>query len=66
VAFKDCVLVHMISDTSSLLFWGLDAYYLRQERLFRCLYDKVCLAPDGVRIPTFSMDTAICEKEVGS
>ena len=50
----------------SLVFWGLDAYYLRQERLFRCLYDKVCLAPDGMRIPTFSMDTAICEKEVGS
>ncbi len=23
------------------IFWGLDGYYLRQERLFRCLYDKV-------------------------
>ncbi len=22
-------------------FWGLDGYYLRQERLFRCLYDGV-------------------------
>ena len=22
-------------------FWGLDAYYLRQERLFRCLYDDL-------------------------
>lgn len=25
----------------SLTFWGLDAYYLRQERLFRRLYDEV-------------------------
>ncbi|MEN0061086.1 MAG: hypothetical protein AAGA48_02995 [Myxococcota bacterium] len=25
----------------TLLFWGLDAYYLRQERLFRKLYDAV-------------------------
>lgn len=25
----------------ALLFWGLDAYYLRQERLFRKLYDVV-------------------------
>jgi hypothetical protein len=24
-----------------LAFWGLDAYYLRQERLYRCLYDAV-------------------------
>lgn len=24
-----------------LVFWGLDAYYLRQERLFRKLYDAV-------------------------
>ncbi len=22
------------------VFWGLDGYYLRQERLFRCLYDS--------------------------
>lgn len=25
-----------------LVFWGLDAYYLMQERLYRSLYDKVC------------------------
>jgi hypothetical protein len=24
-----------------IAFWGLDAYFLRQERLFRCLYDDV-------------------------
>ena len=24
-----------------LIFWGLDAYYLRQERMYRALYDHV-------------------------
>lgn len=24
-----------------LIFWGLDAYYLWQERLFRCVYNEV-------------------------
>ena len=24
-----------------IVFWGLDAYYLLQERLYRSLYDKV-------------------------
>lgn len=24
-----------------IIFWGLDAYYLLQERLYRSLYDKV-------------------------
>jgi hypothetical protein len=36
-------------------FWGLDAYFLRQERLFRRLYDAVRrLDP---RVEPFSMDT---------
>ena len=26
------------------MFWALDAYFLRQERLFRKLYDHVCLS----------------------
>ena len=37
----------------TLLFWWLDGFYLRQERLFRCLYD-------GIRKQEqtdFSMDT---------
>jgi hypothetical protein len=25
----------------TVIFWGLDAYFLRCERLFRCLYSKV-------------------------
>lgn len=37
-------------------FWGLDAYYLRQERLFRSLYDQV-RELDAEKID-FSMDTS--------
>jgi len=50
----------------SLLFGGLDAYYLRQERLYRCLYEMVRLDSDGKVIPSFSMNTKPCEGEVGS
>ena len=34
-------------------FWGLDAYYLLQERLFRKLYDAV---RSGEKVEPFSMD----------
>jgi hypothetical protein len=37
----------------TLLFWGLDAYFLRSERLFRALYDHVRNGPEGV--PPFFM-----------
>lgn len=37
-----------------LCFWGLDAYYLRQERLFRKLYDAVRKKEID---DSFSMDT---------
>lgn len=45
---------------SVLSFWGLDAYYLRQERLFRRLYDDVRkgnLAGKG-NVDPFSLSTA--------
>ena len=29
-----------------IVFWGLDSYYLLQERLYRALYDKVMLLSD--------------------
>ena len=40
--------------------WGLDAYYLRQERLFRALYDDVIAqsAGEASHVKPFSMDTA--------
>lgn len=37
-----------------LAFWGLDAYFLWQERLFRALYDQVRLTDE--REVDFSMD----------
>ena len=47
----------------ALMFWGLDAYYLQQERLFRKLYDAV----RGDHPPTpFSMDTSAYRAQVAS
>ena len=42
------------------MFWALDAYFLRQEKLFRKLYDHVRLS-DRV---DFSMDTRPFEEQV--
>ena len=39
-----------------LTFWTLDGYFLRQERLFRALYDQVRLLRDDQPVD-FSMDT---------
>ena len=39
-----------------VIFWGLDGYFLWQERLYRALYDHV-RALDGANID-FAMDTA--------
>jgi len=42
-----------------LSFWGLDAYYLRQERLFRKLYDELRLASreEAKKVEPFTMST---------
>lgn len=39
-----------------IIFWGLDTYYLRQERLYRKLYNKVCKKNE--KEIDFSMNTA--------
>jgi hypothetical protein len=46
--------VAVFAFVPALIFWGLDAYYLRQERLFRGLYDAVRLSSNP---PDFSMST---------
>ena len=46
----------------AFMFWALDAYYLRQERLFRKLYDHARGA-QGVAVD-FSMNTQPFEKHV--
>ena len=46
--------VDIVALLPILAFWGLDSYYLWQERRFRALYDHVrCLPEDDV---DFSMD----------
>ena len=45
-------------------FWGLDAYFLRQERLFRRLYNAVRVP--GSPVERFSMNTQPYESEVES
>ncbi len=46
----------------AFMFWALDAYFLRQERLFRKLYDSVRGA-ENERVD-FSMNTRPFEKSV--
>lgn len=48
----------------AILFWGLDTYYLRQERLFRRLYDHV-RKRRMTEEEVFTMDTSRVE-DVGS
>jgi hypothetical protein len=54
----------------ALCFWGLDAYYLHQERLFRALHDAVArdMAKPGVQpsIPLFSLTTGPVTDKVDS
>lgn len=47
-----------------VVFWGLDAYFLRQERLFRSLYDQV--RRHSAAVEPFSMNTAACAAGVPS
>lgn len=44
----------LIALLPAVAFWFVDAYYLSQERLFRCLYDYVRTQTGPV---DFSMDT---------
>jgi hypothetical protein len=45
-----------------VMFWALDGYFLRQERLFRKLYDRVRALPENDI--NFSMDTTVVATEV--
>ena len=48
----------------TLMFWFLDAYFLRQERLFRKLYDHTRVVEE--KKIDFSMNTSEFNKEVVS
>ena len=45
-----------------VLFWAMDAFFLRQEKLFRKLYEKV--ANNQVVSELFTLDTARVDAEV--
>ena len=47
-----------------IAFWALDGYFLRQERLFRKLYEHVCSLDESTI--DFKMDTSRFQQEVGS
>ena len=47
----------------AIIFWGLDGYFLWQERLYRALYDHVRIKqPDDI---DFSMDTSAFRDQSG-
>ncbi len=48
----------------ALMFWLLDAYFLRQERLFRQKYNEV--AQNSAEFSDFSLDTSTCLSTVDS
>ncbi len=52
-----------IAIAPAAVFWGLDAYYLRQERLFRALYDWVRSAETSPA-ERFSMRTERFQRDV--
>lgn len=57
--------VLLIALLPALAFWYLDAYFLRQERLFRKLYDHY--RTEQITTPSdFSMNTAPVEANVAS
>ncbi|MER6791691.1 hypothetical protein [Amycolatopsis mediterranei] len=45
-----------------VVFWFLDSYYLRQERMYRCLYDEVRSEQNS--IPIFSLNARKYHKRV--
>lgn len=52
----------LIAYVPIVIFWGLDAYYLLQERLYRALYDKVRKL--GENEVDFSMNTSLQELKI--
>ena len=49
----------------NVVFWFLDAYYLKQEKLFRELYDKVSKISDD-NLVDFSMNTSEFNEKVSA
>ena len=56
--------VAAVAFLPTIAFWSLDAYYLYQERLFRCLYDAVRNGEGAV--DRFALDTAAVSRRTQS
>jgi len=56
----------LVALLPAMSFWGLDAYYLRQERLFRNLYDGLRLTAkeDVQKVEPFTLSTGKYEHDV--
>ena len=61
----DSALVMVAGLLPALVFWGLDAYYLRQERLYRALYDHIRKS-DANPENRFSLDAGRFQGDVPS
>lgn len=57
----------LVALLPAVTFWGLDAYYLRQERLFRKLYEGVrMMTSEEWKGNPFSMDTSPYNSQVAT
>jgi hypothetical protein len=66
---KDTNIVYSILALfPALSFWGLDAYYLRQERLYRRLFEEVCTSTKEkpCEVALFSLNISKYQRQVAS
>ena len=63
-AHKEQILFVYLAYFPCISFWFLDGYFLKQERLFRKLYDRVRALNESEI--DFSMNTLIVENQVSS
>ncbi len=61
---KDVPNMVFVAVLPVLMFWWLDAYFLRQEKLFRKLFDLV--RENGKEDSNFSMNTTVVDAQVGT
>lgn len=55
-ASTERISILVLAIVLNLVFWFLDSYYLRQERMYRALYDEVRKQPESTI--DFSMDAS--------
>ncbi|MGB3180528.1 MAG: hypothetical protein WBB45_04020 [Cyclobacteriaceae bacterium] len=64
---KDSGITYMVMMIGIIFpFWWLDAYYLKQERAFRKLYDNAITYPNAISRTRFALNPKVYLKEVGN